>query len=491
MATDDSDLGAAPPATSTSGGVSAALGEGKPVTYRISPITDGSDNGSLRAFLRPIACVRIDDSRFDFDSSVVLPEAAQEFALLSARRRVSAKTPMAVFGHADPVNEDDYNKELSTRRAKALYALLVRDVELWDELFRVSHGGDVWGYRHLCLMLNEVGFPSPLVTSPTADSRNAVRGFQTGNQLNPTGDVDLATRKLLFASYMDAVCLDGSGKTFEYKKQDFLSRSAGGAPQGVPDYQGCSEFNPVYVFSDELQRKLSDPKRKAERDLENSSNRRVVIYVFPEDVSFPIERWPCPAKGTAGCKKQFWKDGDKRRKVQPLERQYLMSNDTFACKFYDRIARSSPCEAVRQTLNIFLKDETGRALPDAPFRLTLDSEVREGKANSQGLLVQENVYLSNTCFLEWGEVAPENQFDPDLKLFAFRRQLFLDVNRDDADVIDRQLHNLAIVEGTRDERLAQFRDQRLLQNTTDSTSTNDELARVTFGGTDRPVEEEA
>jgi hypothetical protein len=474
------------PATSTDGGIAAALDGGNLVVYRVSPNTEPTDSGSVRAFLRPVACLRIDDGRFDFDSSFVLPDASKEFALLAARRPVAGKTLLSVFGHADPVSDDDYNKELSTRRAKALYALLVRDVDLWEELFQVSHGGDVWGYRHICLMLNEIGFPTPVVTAPNAASRQVVRNFQDANGLNDSGEADKSTRSMLFASYMDAVCLDGSGVTFQYQKSDFLSRNVNGTPQGVPDYQGCGEFNPVFVFSQQNDKDLSDPKRKAERNLANSSNRRVVVYVFPEDVKFPVDRWPCPAKGTGGCRKQFWKDGDKRRKPQERDRQYLMTNDTFACKFYDRIVRSSPCEAVRQALNVFLKDEAGKALPNAPYRLTVDTDVREGNANADGVLVEEDVYLGNTAFLEWGEVPEDQRFDPDLKLFAFRRQIFLDVDRDDPGVVDRQLHNLALTEGTRDEKLAQFREQRLLQSGQDATL--NELASVTFGGTDRPVE---
>jgi len=283
---------------------------------------------------------------------------------------------------------------------------------------------------------------------------------------------------------MDAICLDGGGATFQYGKAAFLSRSDQGTPTGVPDFQGCGEFNPVFVFSKDLDKNLSDPKRKAERNTANSSNRRVVVYVFPEDVAFPLDKWPCPAKGTDGCRKQFWKDGDQRRKPQDLSRQYLHTHNTFACKFYDRIARGSPCEAVRQTLTIFVQDDLGKLMGNAPFRLTLDAETREGRADSAGKVVLANVYVSNKGVLEWGEltdVTPE----PGEKVFRFRRTIFFDLDRDDAEVTDRQLHNLGIDQGDRAEKFALFRVQQRSTNETEADLAR-EVATVNRQGTERP-----
>jgi hypothetical protein len=482
---DEKPSGSPTEVSSTAGGISAVNTVADRIVYRVSPTTDALDNGTVRMFLRPIGCVRIDDSRFDFDSSFLLPDTTQELALLAARRPVSARTLLTVFGHADPVNNDDYNKELSTRRAKALYGLLVRDVELWQELFQNPHEGDAWNHGHICVMLNEIGFPTPLVKSPTAESRTAVRNFQKGNALPGTGDVDRQTRSLLFASYMDAICLDAAGVAFQYKKQDFLSRNAAGTATGVPDFQGCSEFNPVFVLSESLDRDLSDPKRKAQRNAINSSNRRVVVYVFPEDVRFPLDKWPCPAKGTAGCRKQFWKDGDERRKPKQLSRQYLFANNTFACKFYDRLTRGSPCEAVRQTLTITLQDDLGKLMPDEPFRLTLDAEVREGRSNADGQVIEDNIYLGPRGLLEWGEDPDNSSIDPNAKVFRFRRTIFFDLDQDDAAVIDRQLHNLAIVEGDRAERLALLREHQQLGDVSDD-QTSEVLAQVLMQGGERP-----
>jgi len=485
MADDDQKSGQPADATVTTAGISALNTVPDRIVYKISPSTDATDSGTVRAFLRPIGCVRIDDARFDFDSSFILPDTTAELGLLAARRPVEAATLLAIFGHADPVNDDDYNKVLSTRRAKALYALLVRDIDAWDQLFQVPHGGDAWGYRHFCIMLNEIGFPTPIVKAPSSESRQAVRDFQNGNGLPASGDVDKETRRLLFASYMDAICLDDSGVAFQYRKQAFLSRQPDGTASGVPDFQGCSEFNPVFVFSQDLDRDFSDPKRKTQRDAANSSNRRVVVYVFPDDVSFPLDKWPCPADGTAGCRKQFWKDGNKRRKPQASSRQYLLTNNTFACKFYDSLARGSPCEAVRQTLTITLQDDSGKLMPGAPFRLTLDAEVREGKANSIAQVIETNVYVGPRGFIEWGDAPDLNAIDANQKAFRFRRTIFFDVDQEDAAVVDRQLHNLAIIEGDRAQRLAVLRQQQQLGDVSDD-QTADALAEVLMQGAERP-----
>jgi hypothetical protein len=56
--------------------------------------------------------------------------------------------------------------------------------------------------------------------------------------------------------------------------------------------------------------------------------------------------WPCPRtnEGVAGCRKRFWSDHAKRRRFQAERREFESTGDTFACRFYDRLASQSPCE---------------------------------------------------------------------------------------------------------------------------------------------------
>ena len=67
-------------------------------------------------------------------------------------------------------------------------------------------------------------------------------------------------------------------------KKDFLAQGADGGGKG--DFQGCSEFNPVLIFSQEKQEKFDQAKQKndkptlAGRNAQNAPNRRVMVLMF-------------------------------------------------------------------------------------------------------------------------------------------------------------------------------------------------------------------
>jgi hypothetical protein len=81
------------------------------------------------------------------------------------------------------------------------------------------------------------------------------------------------------------------------------------------------------------------------------------MFFFPPGFKVDTAKWPCPRadEGSAGCKKRFWSNHEERRKPKPEERRAYGrdpdfplaegTHDTFACRFYDRLARRSPCEA--------------------------------------------------------------------------------------------------------------------------------------------------
>jgi hypothetical protein len=116
------------------GGVSGRHDQIGTFEFLVAPSTTGEFN---RAHLRLIvlACWRVDDIRFAFDSSFVAPEIATELENLVDLREKHKQAgpapaavrfpPLSVFGHADPVGSDNYNKALSGRRAAAIYALLI------------------------------------------------------------------------------------------------------------------------------------------------------------------------------------------------------------------------------------------------------------------------------------------------------------------------------------------------------------------------------
>src|SRR5215470_8055038 len=95
-----------------------------------SSTEDQFNTATLR--LIPVACLRVDDVRFAFDSSFVASDPAddrkdirEELRLLVSLIKEHPESPLSVFGHADPVGNDDHNKALSGRRATVIYALLI------------------------------------------------------------------------------------------------------------------------------------------------------------------------------------------------------------------------------------------------------------------------------------------------------------------------------------------------------------------------------
>lgn len=306
-------------------------------------LEDGEERNTLRPALSTVACFRLDDARFEFDSSFVLPEARREFRRLGELRKDYKDSPMSIFGHADPVGDDDYNKKLSGRRAMAVYGLITRNYDMWEKLY----GDHSWGLKSTQRILEFFTYyegPSDGVSRKT--STDAVKAFQTDNGLAVDGDPGPNTRKKLYELYMDAICVDDAGKPFSAKPEEFLGKGAD--PKGKADYQGCSEFNPVLLFSKKEDDGYKKNPDKKERNANNAPNRRVTLFFFRPGLTLDVAKWPCPraSEGTSDCKKRFWSDHDKRLTLdEENRRSYEKTHDTFACRFYDRFARRSPCEA--------------------------------------------------------------------------------------------------------------------------------------------------
>ena len=159
---------------------------------RVAPSTVDERN-TLRAAILPVACWRLNDLRFEFDSSFVKPQAAKEMHKLHELREKFPHAPASVFGHADPVGNDEYNKALSGRRATAIYALLVRDAAMWESLFKNS--ADHWGVKSIQHMLHAVGNnPGPIDGQTGPATTDAVKAFQTANGLSVDGAPGPLTR---------------------------------------------------------------------------------------------------------------------------------------------------------------------------------------------------------------------------------------------------------------------------------------------------------
>ncbi len=283
--------------------------------------TTGTGFNTIREQLAAAAAWQLDDIRFEFDSSVILPDAEEEFGFLAVLRAEHPKAPLALFGHADPTGDDDYNKALSGRRAIAVFGLLTRRVALWEQLFSKPIGNDKWGDRALTLMRSVVagdGDPPPPPASP-------------------------AERAQLFRAYMDELCRDFSGTPYQLDATaDFLA--GGKDPGGKGDFQGCSEFNPELMFSAQEKAAFDRSGDKDGRDRENAPNRRVVGLLFRPGTRVDPVRWPCPraTEGPEACHRRFFADARVRRSFQGQRRTHAVNGDTFACRFYERIADSAP-----------------------------------------------------------------------------------------------------------------------------------------------------
>ena len=66
----------------------------------VGPST-GSEGNHITTSIIPIACWRVDDVRFDFDSSFVLPEVADEVTQLGQLRQTHALAVNAAAGETE------------------------------------------------------------------------------------------------------------------------------------------------------------------------------------------------------------------------------------------------------------------------------------------------------------------------------------------------------------------------------------------------------
>lgn len=394
----------------TEGGTLGEHPESGPFEYLVAPST-GNEFNTARLRLVPIGCFRIDDVRFRFDSSFVLPLAQAEMRAFAELRKQNSKfqgAPISIFGHADPSYQgnfepgsstadpgDEYNKTLSGRRAIAIYAMLVRDPSFWDTLFNHSLGADVWGEDSIRIMLFFVDPPDPNANKAAQDSRNSrIRDIAH----------DAGKRKQLYLKYMDLLC----GDLKLDKSTDFLARGAG--PDLKGDVQGCGRFNPLVLLSSEDEQRFKKAfsakdtgTLRMERDPQNAPNRRVMILIFRKGSQILPSKWPCPSykDGPAGCKKRFFPNGDvlRSKHVSGAQEVFDQSHDTFACRFYQRISDGSPCHGVG-TLPAVM--EIKAKIPAThgkrnPHRIRPENILPPSVSDQEGLDANEAVALVRGC----------------------------------------------------------------------------------------------
>jgi peptidoglycan hydrolase-like protein with peptidoglycan-binding domain len=389
------------------GGVIGSHPAADPFQFLVAPSTNNEFN-TARLRLIPIACFRIDDVRFKFDSSFVLPETQAEMKAFANLRKSDPAVdgaPVSIFGHADPTFQgnfepgsstahsgDDYNKILSGRRAIAIYALLIRDAALWNNLFSNHFGGDVWGEDSIRIILD---FTDPVNAGQQVPSGSGSSDPGAAESARKAKVRDIAhdpgRRQQLFLKYMNAVC----GDLKLDKAKDFLARGAG--PDHKGDVQGCGRFNPVILFSQEDEARFKQADEKGEKDLllqrnvANAANRRVIILIFRKGSQILPAKWPCPTfkEGSAGCKKRFFSDGEKRRSTHEAgaPRKFSETSDTFACRLFQRISEDSPCQGLRAKIfQVQLRDHDQNPLSNTVVSLTVNGKRTNPSTDDDGFL---------------------------------------------------------------------------------------------------------
>lgn len=370
---------------------------------QVAPTTDDAPNAfnTIRDPLVTIGCANLPDDHFAFDSSVLAANSIEGFKKFGSLLRRNPGAPAGLWGHADPEGGDLYNKFLSERRARAVYAALRRDAAMWEALYENPEGagGDVWGTRSIQTMLAALeDFDAEVDGKDGPLTRAAIEKFQskhTAEHPGPKGVNSPAFRKVLFKAYMDFLCrrpVDGAPatpevlETYKMAATDFLSRGAG---KLRGDFQGCSFFNPQLVLSQSEIDALADNagESKEVRHAAQAPDRRVIVFLFRPGTQVDAAHWPCPraSEGVQGCLDRFWSDGKARMGTRftehrrrfggrvPISRAELVPPDpelalrmaraetTFGCRFYHGLAVGSACE---RDLKVWLVRLMVHARPD-------------------------------------------------------------------------------------------------------------------------------
>jgi hypothetical protein len=352
----------------------------------------GNESNLIRFWPRPLVCWKVEDVRFAFDSSFVtfntdpkthpedttsdplaLPftfgDIRDELKLLASQIQQNPGCPLAVWGHADPVgpavDPDGYNKALSGRRATSIYALLISATEpstaaaLWQAI--AVNPNEHWGSQQMQIMQQATGLPN-------------------GTPMNS-----------LIRSYIPKL-IPPEYSALQIGPSNFLAQGADSKGKG--DYQGCSSFNPLIIFSQEKEDSFAnatnDPAVYEARNLANAPNRRVMVLLFQKGSKVDPNKWPCPraSDDKSGCIKRFWSDGDTRRftRLPAQDRKYSDSKDTFACRFYDRLMNTSSCYQELVPLTIRLINVDDEIFKNQVYNMVVGSQTFSGQTSEEGII---------------------------------------------------------------------------------------------------------
>src|SRR6185295_3776319 len=194
---------------------------------------------------------------FRFDSAFFEPCMREVLERVFTYAQAHSGEKIVVVGHTDKQGSDDYNQQLSERRARSVFAFLtfgtsqaLHDSAItdWDQLWRPGHSGlhDEWSVREQQYMLQDLEFYSgnikedPDAKIDSVKTAAAVSAFQSDRGLPATGIVDAATWKALVTAYLEAGAL-------AFPEDRFLRNANAEEPcdEGILKWLGCGEQDPV------------------------------------------------------------------------------------------------------------------------------------------------------------------------------------------------------------------------------------------------------
>ncbi len=248
------------------------------------------------------ACAMVRGVCFEFNKSFIRPTVVDDLEVLNKLVKKHPDARIIIFGHTDKVGTEQYNKDLSERRALSTYAFITNDVDTWEKLYNEEN----WGIGAVQAILDDLEGdfnPGPVNGKDGPETQAAVRKYQEARGLKVDGIAGPKTREQLFTDYMT------SKHDIKIEPDQFLE----------PKHVGCSEFDPV-----------------VETDEACEANRRVTFFFFNKDRPPNI---PCKKGQVTPCKKQA---------KAPLPRHTA----TFHCSFYDSIARDCLAESGTGTVTL-------------------------------------------------------------------------------------------------------------------------------------------
>jgi outer membrane protein OmpA-like peptidoglycan-associated protein len=312
---------------------------------------------------------------FHFDKAFVEPCMRAVLEQVAAYAEAHPDERLLVVGHTDLTGAATYNQSLSERRARAVFAMLTAGGDPaaaraeWNQL-RLPHPAgttltlnDGWGRREQQWILQDLGLYQGNIDTETpprenADlTRDAVRRFQSGRGLAPTGQVDEATWAALIDAYL-------ARNPLSVDPGRLLPNAGDGCDGGPLKWLGCGESDPV------------DDTEDAER-----RNRRVeILFVradrLPADVHQP-DTFDLPAKGSVSPR--WCLNPGKTTTHTCFVRPYDKPKERCTTPDARRFSRQ-PAEPGDVQVSIDIHFEDGKALADTPFVLIApDGKIMTGE----------------------------------------------------------------------------------------------------------------